>query len=91
MRSSVHNRKANQDGLQGILSMSKKSKGLDVSVRIVFLILLGFLTLFLSLIFLAVFVAVASWFLWRQMDLTKDLEARVSALEGPSEKKPDKE
>jgi flagellar biogenesis protein FliO len=67
-----------------------KAKGLDVTVRIVFFILLGFLTLFLSLIFLAVFVAVAGYYLWKLQDKTKELEERLSALEGPSRKKPDK-
>jgi len=68
-----------------------KSKGLDASVRIVFIVLLGFLTLFLSLLFLAAFVAIAGWYLWSLLDKTRDLEARLSALEGPSAKKPDKD
>ena len=68
-----------------------KAKGLDFSVRIIFLVLIGFLTLFLSLIFLAVFVAVAGWYIWSLTDKTRSLEERLSALEGPSEKKPDKE
>ena len=68
-----------------------KPKGLDVSVRVVFVALIGFLTLFLSLLFLAVFVAVASWYIWSLSDKTKNLEARIAALEGPSGKKPDKD
>ena len=68
-----------------------KPKGLDIPVRVIFLALIGFLTLFLSLLFLAVFVAVAGWYIWSLSDKTKDLEARVAALEGPSAKKPDKD
>jgi len=68
-----------------------KPKGLDISVRVIFLALIGFLTLFLSLLFLAVFVAVVGWYIWGLNDKTKELEARIAALEGPSAKKPDKQ
>jgi len=61
-----------------------KAKGLDISVRVIFLALIGFLTLFLSLLFLAVFVAVVGWYIWGLNDKTKALEERISALEGPA-------
>ncbi len=62
--------------------MSKPKASMDLLVRVTFVILMGALTLFLSLIFLAVFVAVAGWYLWRDNDRLAALEERVAELEG---------
>jgi hypothetical protein len=61
---------------------------MNIVVRITFLVLLVFLTLILQLLLLAVFVAVAGWYIWSLSDKNKELEARLAALEGPH-KKPD--
>ncbi len=62
--------------------MSKPKTSMDLAVRATFVVLMGVLTLFLSLIFLAVFVAVAGWFLWKDSDRIAALEERVTELEG---------
>ena len=69
--------------------MSKPMTTLDITVRVVFLALIAFLTLTGIVIFvLLVFIPVITWYVWRLLDRTKELEARLSALEGPSGKKP---
>ncbi len=62
--------------------MSKPKASMDLAVRVTFVVLMGALTLFLSLLFLAVFVAVAGWFLWKDSDRIATLEERVAELEG---------
>jgi flagellar biogenesis protein FliO len=62
--------------------MSKPRGSMDTIVRITFVILMGVLALFLQLIFIAVFVAVVSWYIWKLSDQNRTLEARISALEG---------
>ncbi len=66
--------------------MSKQSPGLQVTIRVVFLVLMGVLTLYLGLLFLIIFVPVIGWYVWRLVDRNAELEKRVAALEG---KKPD--
>jgi len=62
--------------------MSKPKGSMDTLVRITCVILMGVLVLFLPLIFIAVFVAVVSWYIWKLSDQNRNLEARISALEG---------
>ncbi len=66
--------------------MSKQSPGLQMTIRIVFLVLMGVITLYLQLLFLIIFVPVIGWYVWRMVDRNAELEKRVAALEG---KKPD--
>ncbi len=66
--------------------MSKQSPGLQMTIRIVFLVLMGVITLYLQLLFLIIFVPVIGWYVWRLVDRNAELEKRVAALEG---KKPD--
>ena len=54
-------------------------------VRVTFLILMGLVALLFSYLFLAIFVPVAGWYLWRLSDRVAELEAKVS----PPMKKPD--
>ena len=65
--------------------MSKPARKLDSSFRIVFVVLLGALTLTLSVLFLIFFVPIVAYYLWQLLDRTRDLERRLRALEGPSE------
>ena len=61
--------------------MSKPRGALDSSARIVFVILLGVLTLALSFLFLIFFVPVVAYYLWKVMDRTRELERKVAELE----------
>lgn len=62
--------------------MSKPKTSMNLAVRVTFVVLMGALTLFLSLLFLAAFVAVVGWYLWKDTDRIAALEERVAELEG---------
>lgn len=66
--------------------MSKPQSSVNVVVRVTFLILMGLVALLFGEIFLAVFVPVIGWFLWRLTDRVAELEAKLAP---PPEKKPD--
>ena len=71
-------------------AMSKPMKGLDLAVRVVFLVLLAlFVFGGLAGILLLFFVPIVGWFVWRLLDRTSELEKRLAALEKPAEKKPE--
>ena len=61
--------------------MSKPRGSMDVAVRVTFVILMGVLALFLQLLFLAVFVAVVAWYLWRANDRIAALEKKLADKE----------
>jgi len=61
--------------------MSKPRGSMDVAVRVIFVILMGVLTIFLSLLFLAVFVAVVAWYLWKANDRIAALEKKLADKE----------
>jgi len=65
--------------------MTKPSNNLSNAIRIVFVILLGFLSL-ASWLFLIFFVPVVAWYIWGLSDKNRDLERRIVALENPAEK-----
>jgi hypothetical protein len=58
--------------------MSKPQVGSNVVVRVTFLILMGLVALFFNYLFLAVFVPVVGWFLWRLTDRVAELEAKLA-------------
>ncbi len=68
--------------------MNRPQTNMNVVVRVTFLILLAFLMLTGFAVFvLIVFVPVMGWYIWRQQDRIRDLEARLAALD--ARKKPD--
>ncbi len=68
--------------------MNRPQTNMNVIVRVTFLILLAFLMLTGFAVFvLIVFVPVMGWYIWRQQDRIRDLEARLAALD--TRKKPD--
>ena len=70
--------------------MSKPQGNAGVVIRVTFLILIGLLMLTGFAIFvLIVFVPVMGWYIWKQQDRIRDLEARLAALDG-SKKSDDK-
>ncbi len=70
--------------------MTKPLRGLDIAVRVVFLVLLAiFVFGGLGALLLLVFVPVVGWLLWRLLDRTAELEERLAALENPGQKKPE--
>ncbi len=66
--------------------MSKPLTGIDMAVRIVFLVLLGILTFVLGGLVIVFFVPISLWYIWQLQDRTKHLEERVAALEGPKKR-----
>ena len=58
--------------------MSKPQVGSNVVVRVTFLILMGLVALFFNYLFLAVFVPVVGWFLWRLTDRVAELESKLA-------------
>jgi ABC-type Co2+ transport system permease subunit len=58
--------------------MSKPQVGSNVVVRVTFLILMGLVALFFNYLFLAVFVPVVGWYLWRLTDRVAELEAKLA-------------
>jgi len=58
--------------------MSKSQTSSNVVVRVTFLILMGLVALFFNYLFLAVFVPVVGWFLWRLTDRVAELEAKLA-------------
>ncbi|MDA4125853.1 MAG: hypothetical protein OK452_01430 [Thaumarchaeota archaeon] len=73
------------------MSKPKSSRGaLETAVRVVFLILMGFIGLVFTQNFFALFfVPIIGWFVWSTRDKASDLERRVAALEKPDEPKRD--
>ena len=70
--------------------MSKPRTSLDSAVRVVFVILMGFIALVLTgELFMLIFVPIIVWYLWAARDKTIELEKRLAALEGPEAKKPE--
>ncbi|MDA4118984.1 MAG: hypothetical protein OK436_00155 [Thaumarchaeota archaeon] len=71
------------------MSKPKKSPGiLEESVRVVFLILIGFIGLVFTQNFFALFfIPIVGWLIWATRDKTSNLERRVAALEKPSDVK----
>ena len=67
--------------------MSKLQTGSSVIVRVTFLILVGLVALLFGFIFLAIFVPVAGWYIWRLNDRVNELEAKLAP---PESKKGDK-
>ncbi len=65
--------------------MSRSQGSASVVVRVTFLILMGLIALLFGGLFLAIFVPVAGWYLWRLTDRVAELEARLA----PPPKKPD--
>jgi ABC-type Co2+ transport system permease subunit len=58
--------------------MSKPQVGSNVVVRVTFLILMGLVALFFNYLFLAVFVPVVGWYIWRLTDRVAELEAKLA-------------
>ena len=65
--------------------MSKPQVGSNVVVRVTFLILMGLVALFFNYLFLAVFVPVVGWYIWRLTDRVAELEKKLA----PPGMKPD--
>lgn len=59
--------------------MSKTQANAGVVIRVTFLILMGLVALLFGFIFLAIFVPVVGWFIWRLNDKVAELEARLGA------------
>ena len=59
--------------------MSKTQANAGVVIRVTFLILMGLVALLFGFIFLAIFVPVVGWFIWRLNDKVAVLEARLGA------------
>ena len=58
--------------------MSRPQGNASVIVRVTFLILMGLVALLFGGLFLAVFVPVAGWYLWRLTDRVNELEAKLA-------------
>lgn len=71
--------------------MSKATGTLNSVIKVVFVLLLGLLTLSLQLLLLIIFVPVATWYIWRLSERNAILEKRVAALEGHPAAKTDKD
>ena len=71
--------------------MSKQSGSLNTILKVVFVALLGLLTLTLGLLLLIFFVPVVAWYVWRLSERNTDLEKRLAALEGHHPPKDDKD
>ena len=71
------------------MSKPKSSSGtLETAVKVVFLILMGFIGLvFTQNFFTLFFVPIIGWFVWSTRDKVSDLERRLTALEKPAEPK----
>ena len=69
--------------------MSKPLTSVNMVIRVVFLVLLGLLILGgLGGFVILIYLPVLGWIIWRLMDRTAELEAKVAALEGhPTVKK----
>ena len=67
--------------------MSKPQANASVVIRVTFLILMGLVALLFGFIFLAIFVPVAGWYIWRLNDRVNELEAKLAP---PESKKGDK-
>ncbi len=61
--------------------MSRPQGTLEIAVRVVFVVLLGFLVLAQPVLFLIFFVPIAAWLIWRIHDKNAELEKRLAALE----------
>jgi len=59
-------------------AVSKLQGNASVIVRVTFLILMGLVALLFGGLFLAVFVPVAGWYLWRLTDRVAELEAKLA-------------
>ncbi len=71
--------------------MSKPLTSVDTAVRVIFLVLLGFLIFGgLGGFVVLFYIPISGWLIWRLMDRTSSLEARVAALEGHPEEKKEK-
>ena len=64
--------------------MSKANRSLNTAVRIVFVILLAFLTL-AGVLFLIFFVPIITYLIWNDQTRIAELEKKVSAMEGQKE------
>jgi hypothetical protein len=63
--------------------MSKPLTSVNMVIRVVFLVLLGLLILGgLGGFVILIYLPVLGWIIWRLMDRTAELEAKVAALEG---------
>ncbi len=71
------------------MSKPKSSRGvLEMAVKVVFLILMGFIGLVFTQNFFALFfVPIIGWYVWSNHDKASDLGRRVAALEKPDEPK----
>ena len=69
--------------------LSKSSGNVNIIVRVLTLVLMGFLVLVSPILFLIFFVPIVGWFLWRDHDKIAQLEKKVEALENPYGKKSD--
>jgi hypothetical protein len=73
------------------VSKSKSSGTLEAAVKVVFLILMGFIGYVFTInLFILFFVPIIGWLVWTARDKISNLEQRIAALEKPSEPKPDK-
>jgi len=59
-------------------AVSRPQGNASVIVRVTFLILMGLVALLFGGLFLAVFVPVAGWYLWRLTDRVNELEAKLA-------------
>lgn len=59
--------------------MSKSQATASVVVRVTFLVLMGLVALLFGFIFMAIFVPVVGWFIWRLTDRVAELEAKLGA------------
>jgi len=73
------------------VSKPKSSGILQTAVKVVFLILMGFIGfVFTQSLFIFFFVPIIGWYVWTTREKASDLERRLVALEKPAEPKPDK-
>jgi 4-amino-4-deoxy-L-arabinose transferase-like glycosyltransferase len=69
--------------------MSRRRGFLDTAVKVVFLALLGLLTLALQFLFLIIFIPIIGWYIWSLSDRNAELERKLSELQNPAPKKPE--
>lgn len=72
------------------MSKAKSSGTLEATVKVVFLILVGFIGyVFTANLFILFFAPIIGWLVWTSRDRVSQLEQKVAALEKPGSKSED--
>ncbi len=61
---------------------TKPAVGINLAVRVVFLVLVAFLAFAIGGLLFVFFAPIVGWYVWRLLDKTAELEKRITELEG---------